>query len=201
MRAVNLLPRDDTKRTKTNVPVLVGVASAVVVTGLVSVMFLSASSKARDKQDQLDAILAQIAVIPPPPPPDAAGQGLAAQEQARLTALSTALSRRVAFDRMLRNLSLILPDDVWLTQLTATAPASPASTAPAVTPLPTVAPSQFTLGGYTYSQTSVARLLSRLEVLPDLTGVQLLSSQRTKLGLQNVVQFTIAANIRAGAAS
>jgi Tfp pilus assembly protein PilN len=201
MRAVNLLPRDDTKRTKTNVPVLVGVAGAVLVTALVSVMFLSASSKVRDKQDQLDAIQAQIAVIPPPPPPDAAGQGLAAQQQARLTALSTALTRRIAWDRVLRNLSLVLPDDVWLTQLTASSPASPSSIAPVVTPPPTVAPSQFTLGGYTYSQTSVARLLSRLEVLPDLTNVQLLSSTRTKIGSQDVVQFTLAANIRTGAAS
>jgi hypothetical protein len=38
-------------------------------------------------------------------------------------------------------------------------------------------------------------------VLPDLTNVQLLSSQRTKLGSQDVVQFTLAANIRTGAAS
>ena len=154
----------------------------------------------RDEQNQLDAINAQIAVIPPPPAPDTAGAGLATQEQARLTALSSALAKRVAWDRVLRNLSLVLPDDVWLSALTASSPASPAS---AVVPVPAAGapPTGFILTGYTYSQAGVARLLSRLEVLPDLTNVQLLSSQRTKLGSQTVVQFTLAANIRTGAAS
>ena len=94
MRAVNLLPRDETKRTKTNVPVLVGVAGAVVVSAMLSMLFLSASAKVRDEQNQLDAINAQIAVIPLPPAPDTAGAGLATQEQARLTALSMLSSLR-----------------------------------------------------------------------------------------------------------
>src|SRR5690349_22028225 len=128
MRAVNLLPRDESKRTKTNVPVLVGVVGAVVVCALLSMLFLSASSKVRDEQGELDALNAQLAVIPPPPPPDSAGAGLATQEQARLTALSGALSKRVAWDRVLRNLSLVLPNDVWLSTLNATSP-SPANLA------------------------------------------------------------------------
>lgn len=199
MRAVNLLPRDDTRRTKTNTPMLIGVAGTVAVTALTSMMFLSASSKVHDTQTQLDAAQAQLAVIPPPPAPDSAGQGLASQQQARLTALSTALTKRVAWDRVLRNLSLVLPNDVWLSALTASSPASPAS---AVAAHPAAgAPTQFTLSGYTYSQASVARLLSRLEVLPDLSNVQLQNSSLAQIGTQNVVQFQIAANVRAGASA
>ena len=42
MRAVNLLPRDDpNRRTKTNVPVVVGVAGAVLSTALIGMMFMS----------------------------------------------------------------------------------------------------------------------------------------------------------------
>jgi hypothetical protein len=45
MRAVNLLPRDDpNRRSKTNVPVVIGVAGAVLTTALVGMMFMSASS-------------------------------------------------------------------------------------------------------------------------------------------------------------
>jgi Tfp pilus assembly protein PilN len=198
MRAVNLLPRDEV-RTKTNVPVLVGVVGVVIVTAMLSMLFLSASSKVREKQDELNSVNAQISLVPPPPPVDSAGQGLAGQEQARLAALSTALTRRVAWDRVLRNVSLILPDDVWLSTLTATSPASPASAAPAA---PVAGPpTQFTFSGYTYSQTGVARLLARLEVLSDLTGVQLLNSSTALVGTQQVVQFQIAANVRAGASS
>ena len=195
MRAVNLLPGGDAKRSKTNVPVLVGVAGAVVVCALLSFMFLSASSQVRDKQNELSAINAQIAVIPPPPPPDAAGAALASQQKARLTALSGALSKRVAWDRVLRNLSLVLPSDVWLSTLSASSPASPAS---AVVPVLAAGatPTGFLLSGYTYSQQGVARLLSRLEVLPDLTNVQLQNSSQSLIGTQNIVQFVIAASVR-----
>jgi Tfp pilus assembly protein PilN len=195
MRAVNLLPGGEAKRSKTNVPVLVGVAGAVVVCALLSFMFLSASSQVRDKQNELSAINAQIAVIPPPPPPDAAGAALASQQKARLTALSGALSKRVAWDRVLRNLSLVLPSDVWLNTLTASSPASPAS---AVVPVVAAGatPTGFLLSGYTYSQQGVARLLSRLEVLPDLTNVQLQNSSQSLIGTQNIVQFVIAASVR-----
>ncbi len=52
--------------------------------------------------------------------------------------------------------------------------------------------------GYTYSQASVARLLERLSVVPDLTDVQLKSSQSTTVSNQKVINFTIVANIRNG---
>ena len=48
----------------------------------------------------------------------------------------------------------------------------------------------------TYSQAAVARLLSRLTVVPDLVNVQLQQSTRTKLGSANAVHFTIAADVR-----
>jgi Tfp pilus assembly protein PilN len=201
MRAVNLLPPDTTKRTKTNVPALVAVAGTILCAGVVAMLFLQANSKVQYRHDQLDAIEAQIAVIPPPPPPDSAGQGLAAQQQARLGVLATALSRRVAWDRILRNMSLVLPNDVWLTQLAASSPVVGTASTPPVTLPDTAAPSQFTITGYTYSQPSVARLLSRLALLPDLSNVQLQSSTRATLGTTNVVQFSIAANIRTGSAS
>jgi Tfp pilus assembly protein PilN len=201
MRAVNLLPRDETKRTQTNVPVIVGVVGTVLVTAILSVLFLSASSKLRDRQGELDSLKAQLAVIPPPPPPDTAGQGLAAQQAARLTALQTALTKRVAWDRVLREVSLVLPNDVWLTELSAASPSSPSSTAPAAPVAAGTLSNEFTISGFTYSQASVARLLSRLEVVPDLTNVLLESSTLTQVGTQNVVQFQIAANVRTGVTS
>jgi Tfp pilus assembly protein PilN len=201
VRAVNLLPPDPTKRTKTNVPALVGVAGSVLAIGVLVMLFMSANSKVHDRRDQLDALDAQIAVIPPPPPPDTAGQGLASEQQARLGVLATALSRRVAWDRVLREVSLVLPNDVWLTQLAASSPVVGTSSAPPVAPLPTAVPNGLTISGYTYSQPSVARLLSRLELVPDLSDVQLQSSARAQIGTQSVVQFSIAANIRTGEAS
>ena len=72
---------------------------------------------------------------------------------------------------------------------------------PAAPPAPGATPTGLVIGGYTYSQDAVARLLSRLQVVPDLTNVQLQSSAVTPLGNSSVVAFTILADIKTGGGS
>jgi Tfp pilus assembly protein PilN len=205
MRAVNLLPRDvRTKRTTAEqAPIFVGLGLLLVVFVVLSVMFLGASASVKDKRNALGDAKAQLATLPPLPKAQTAVEaGLAGEQKSRVSAVTSALSRRVSWDRVLREFATVLPNDVWLTSLTAHAPSSPASAAPAVPTAPGAAPSGFVVNGYTYSQDGVARLLSRLNVLPDLTNVQLQTSSLTKVGLQDVVQFTILADVApAGAAS
>ena len=52
--------------------------------------------------------------------------------------------------------------------------------------------------GRTYSHDGVARLLSRLQVVPDLINVQLLSSSLSTVAGHDVVEFSIAADIKVG---
>jgi Tfp pilus assembly protein PilN len=201
MRAINLLPRDDARRgrQKTQWIVLVPVVAAVVLTGLLSALFLSASGKVKDKQAELSVLKDTLAAIPTPDASKIQSQtALASDKQVRVTALSAALSRRVAWDRIFRELSLVLPDDVWLATLSARAPVSssvPSAPAPAAAGA-AVAATQFTLDGYTYSHPAVARLLSRLSVIPDLVNVQLQQSTLTKVGAAKAVHFVIAADVR-----
>ena len=58
------------------------------------------------------------------------------------------------------------------------------------------APTGFTMDCSTYSHDAVARLLSRLSVVPDLTNVQLVNSSAEEVNGQTVVHFSIAADIR-----
>ena len=109
-------------------------------------------------------------------------------------ALTEALSGRIAWDRVLRQVSLVLPEDVWLTSLTATAPAADAEPVEGAAGTAT----GVTLVGSTYSQDGVARFLSRLSVVPDLTNVRLLSSQSVLVGERELVQFTVLADVREG---
>src|SRR4051794_39177920 len=199
MRAINLLPRDNERRgqQKTQWIVLVPVVVAVLLTALMSAMFLSASGKVKNKQAELSQLQDELRLIPTP---DASRvktqQALAADKQARVTALSGALSRRVAWDRIFRELSLVLPDDVWLATISAKAPV-PSSAAAEPAPVgTTVAATQFTIDGYTYSHAAVARLLSRLAVVPDLVNVQLQQSTLSKVGNADAVHFVIAADVR-----
>jgi Tfp pilus assembly protein PilN len=192
MRAVNLLPRDETKRSfaaKRGV-VFGGVGGAALATVVLGSMMMSAGGAANSKQEELDGLRAQIAAIPTVPVIDTSREdALAAEKGARVGALSAALAGRVAWDRVLRQVSLVLPEDVWLTNLSAAAPDPTQAGAAAGT--------GFTLTGATYSQNGVARFLSRLAVIPDLANVRLQSSQSQLLNERELVQFTILADVRA----
>jgi Tfp pilus assembly protein PilN len=195
VRAVNLLPRDHGHRTvkKESLPVLVGACVGVLVAAALGAMFMMGSGKIASQQRKLDDLNRTFQALPPPPPgPSDMQQRLAGEQSARLTALNSVYVNRVAWDRVFREFSLVLPDDVWLTNLTAKSPISPATNAATSSG---GAPSQFTVQGRTYSHDGVARLLSRLQLVPDLTNVQLVSSSLSKVGEQAVVEFTIAADI------
>ena len=196
MRAVNLLPRDEAKRSfeaKRGVVFGAGGGAALVTAVLVS-MVMSAGGAVDEKQAELDALRAQVAAIPAASPNETSNDdALAAEKGARVGALSSALTSRVAWDRVLRQVSLILPEDVWLTNLAASVPKASAGGA-------ATAASGFTLTGSTYSQNGVARFLSRLSVIPDLENVRLQSSQSAVVAKRELVQFTILADLRKPAA-
>jgi Tfp pilus assembly protein PilN len=199
MRAVNLLPREEGQRAikKESLPVLIGACSGVLVAAVLGAMFMMGSGKVAAQQRKLDDLNRTYQALPPPPPgPTTAQQQLAGEQSARVSALSSALTSRVAWDRIFREFSLVLPDDVWLTTLTAKSPISALTNAS----IGGTAPSEFMLQGRTYSHDGVARLLSRLQVVPDLTNVQLVSSTLATVGGQDVVEFSIAADIKVAGA-
>jgi Tfp pilus assembly protein PilN len=212
MRAVNLLPKDSARRAGPPVPTAVAatvIGGLVLVSLMVSVLLLSAHGKVKSRELELAQKQAELAAIPVPAQSRLQQQdALVADKSARVAALNAALSKRIAWDRVLREFALVLPDDVWLLSLSATAPSSAAAT-PVAGTSSTSSSSTPTLGGqlgfsiegYTYSHDAVARLLTRLAIVPDLQQVQLISSQQAKLGNRTVIHFKISANVRAPGAS
>ena len=197
MRAVNLLPRETTQKSsvkKEQIPFVVGGCVGLVVMALIASQYLSQSGKVASERQTLQDLKAQLAALPAPPPgPTPQQTRLAGEQTTRLTALQAALQSRVAWDRVLRKFSLVLPEDVWLTQLSLKSPVSPATSA---APESSGAPTGFSIEGSTYSHDAVARLLSRLSVVSDLTNVQLISSSAEVSEGQSIVKFNISADIR-----
>ena len=218
MRAVNLLPKDagaGRSRRSLSPVALVGFVGAALAAVALSAGFIHAQSAMNANRSDLDAARAELAVTPKPPPKAeaSADNGLAAERAQRAEALGAAYANRVAWDRVLRQFALVLPEDIWLTGLNATAPRGAASAAPAsdsssssstaaAPGAPTAgAPTAFSITGHAYSHEGVARLLARMEVLPDLTNVQLQTSTRQDVDAGTIVQFTIVADVRTGEAS
>lgn len=210
MRAVNLLPRQQVEQVSsspTNVVAVVAAAGGLFVVVLLSAGFLLANRSVDHQRQALADAKAQLAATPASTMSAKTASeraSLLSERERRALALASALGKRVAWDRVLRRITLVLPDDVWLTSLQGATPLTPTSATPTAAPTTTTpssipaAPNALTLQGYTYSQDGVARLLSRLSVVPDLRNVQLQTSQVAKVGGQNVISFTIVSDIRTG---
>jgi len=212
MRAVNLLPRQQaqTRRDRPQPVALVAAIGGGVVLLVLVAGFLLANRSVEQQQQALTDAKAMLAATP--------AQKMSAQTQAfrstvltqreqRSLALAAAIGKRVSWDRILRRVALVTPDDVWLNNLAGSVPLEGSATTglPATTTTtPTTSsafpatPTALTIGGYTYSQAGVARLMERLAVVPDLKNVQLQTSKSQQMGNQTVINFTIVADIQKG---
>jgi len=192
MRAVNLLPEGSAQRKsfrKEDPAVVIGSALGVIVLLAIVAGFMNVHAKVNADQAKLTAVRAELAqlslvkkpaVVPPKPvhtKPIIPIPAVTSEEQPRLAALSTAMSTRIAWDRILREFSLVLPSDITLTSLTLNAPPAPVSTVPGAAPAAPAGGAQgLSIAGSAFSHDGVARLLSRLMLIPDLTNVTLASS-------------------------
>lgn len=205
MRAVNLLPRQhvEQKRERPSAVALgAAIGGAAVLLALVGGFLLASRSVDRQRQALADA----RAVLAATPAHNVSAKTqsfrakLLSQREQRSLALAAAIGKRVTWDRVLRRVALVMPGDVWLQSLSGSVPLDSALT-PATTTTPSALPpppSALTIQGYTYSQDGVARLMERLEVVPDLKNVQLQTSQSAQVGNQTVINFTIVSDIQKG---
>jgi Tfp pilus assembly protein PilN len=210
MRAVNLLPRDveSTRDFGGRTPLFVAAGGIAAVTAAAVVLFMSASGSVSDQNSQLDSLEAAIASVPSPNQPAVAPAGITQERADRVAALSAALTFRVPLDRLLRELAYVLPEDAWLTGLTA---AGSPSSAVATSPAAATTVQGVTIQGATYSHASVARVLARFSAIPALDNVRLTASARIEPAApqpgqkvsktkkqRTVVTFTIAADLGSG---
>jgi Tfp pilus assembly protein PilN len=215
MRAVNLLPEESaTRLPKTAVLPLAGAAAAVLAAGVVGTLAHSESGNVARESKQLDDLKLQLSKTHAAKQTTGTTSALLASRGSRVAAVEAALSGRVAWDLVLRQIALVLPEDTWLDGLQLTSPTSPDAAATASTSTTTssttstsattsaTAPTGVVINGYTKSADGLARVIQRLSVVPSLSDVTLTTAQATQRGSKRVFQFTINANIATkGAAS
>jgi|SRR5690242_6683121 len=200
MRAVNLLPEENTSRRlpKGATMPVVGAAAALVAVGVVGTLAHSEGGKVSSKQRQVDNLKQQLAALQTPEPTaNASGATLLTSRDSRVAALNAALAGRVSWQTVLRQLARVLPEDTWLDGLNMTSPvaADPATAAATTTTSTTAAPTAVQITGYTSSPENLARVLQRLSVVPTLTDVTLTNSSAVQRGSKTVFQFSISAGV------
>ncbi len=208
MRAVNLLPADHRRKSldaSARTPLLVAGAGIALVTVAATLVASLAALDASDTRSRLEAVEKAIAELPQPEQTAVNAAELAQERADRSSALAAALTGRVSFDRLLRQISLVLPDDAWLTQLEAAAPTVSADPAAAADDSAGV-----TIQGATWTHDRVAVVLARLAAIPTLTNVRLTGTTRVApqegesgegKPVRPHVTFVVSASVRTGEGS
>ncbi len=111
--------------------------------------------------------------------------------QATQQLIQTLLANEVRWSGVLRDVSLVIPGDTWLTTLNGQITVAQEGVAQ---PVPPAGPSgligQISFNGFGLSHRAVALWLSRLEDVQGFANPWISVSQKTQIGEQDVVQFT-----------
>ena len=207
MRAINLMPTEEARERSGSrlglAQVLVALLGILLVAGLGgATIFMGA--RVSDRQRQADDLRAQLAdlQVPAEAPAKPHDPQLAGEGQARTVALAGALQGRVAWDRILREVSLVLPEKLHLEQISATTVGVATTGATTITPTaeaPAADPNSLTLVGVANEQALVAQFLARLEAVPEFSQVALQSS--TYNDDADTYSFSLVAQVVPGGAS
>ena len=201
MRAFNLLPREEVRAEREGgapspIPyVLVGLVG-VLLFAAIAAFYLMAGTEVTKKRGQVEDLRAELAAYQASakePSVDDKSAALAAERLGRTSALGAALTKRLAWDRLLREIALVVPDEVSLSQIQGSSPTTVGVTANA----DGSAVTNLTIIGTTLNEGSVAEFMTRLAVIRELSAVQLKEAGDSPTEANRVV-FTITGSLRSG---
>jgi Tfp pilus assembly protein PilN len=186
MRPVNLIPKEE--RPGGTKPLRSGPLAYVVVGALVAALLgvtalVVADNQVGEKEDEIAQIEGEVATA------EAKAQSLAAYTQfhavreQRVATISSLADSRFDWERVMRELALVLPGNVWLTNLTASASPGTAPTGGSAVSLRAGIPGPaLSLIGCTTSQDAVAGFVQALKDIDGVTRVGVQASARGEAG-------------------
>ncbi|HSS32880.1 MAG TPA: PilN domain-containing protein [Solirubrobacterales bacterium] len=183
MRPVNLIPREEQPGVRR--PLRGGPIAYIVVGALVAALFgvtalVLTENQISDREAEITRIQGDVAAA------EARAQSLSAYTQfhsvreQRVATVAGLADSRFDWERVMRELALILPGDVWLTSLTASA--VPGAVPPGGTEVPLragIAGPALSLSGCARSQQAVAGFV---QALKEIDGVTRVGFQGSSLG-------------------
>ena len=199
MRAINLLPAEQRAGRKFSLSrsKLLMFAGAALVLGLgyytwnVKQAVSSVNEAVATAESDRSAVQAEIATLN--------SSARSETDLQRFQGMVSGIARsRTDWDRVIRDIALVMPRQAWLTTLRAETPktaAAPAVNGVAAGAVQIPIPTGVHIEGYTYSHSQVAGVLARLSVVRGLSEPHLASSQPSVIGTRKVIKFTIDASV------
>jgi Tfp pilus assembly protein PilN len=180
MRRINLVPPNERQRTATDVGVLGIVALAVVVLFGLGMGYYLLSGQLEQKKLDLADVEQQLAQLKIEVAALESYEQLAAERQQTEGMVQQIYARRTLVATVLDDISQVIPDTAWFgsMELTTSDPIADSTEAGAKA----TNDSSLSIEGNTYSYDEVAQILVRLQMVPSLTNVTLVSAANAEEG-------------------
>jgi Tfp pilus assembly protein PilN len=183
MRPVNLIPAEERRgekaplRTGPVAYVVVGVLALVLV--VITVVALT-GNKISDRKSEVAALRGQVAAEKARAKQLTAYTNFASMQQARDATVASLAHSRFDWERVLNELAMVIPDDVWLTGVTAkaSADAGGAATASSAPGAESIAGPSLDIQGCADGHEAVAKFTAALRDVDGITRVTVMSSDR-----------------------
>jgi Tfp pilus assembly protein PilN len=182
VRPVNLIPQEDRRGAKA--PLRTGPLSYAIVAilllalGGVTLLVLT-GNKISDRKAEVASLQSQVDAAQAQADQLSTYTHFADLQQARQETVASLASSRFDWERTLHELALVLPGDVWLTTVTASAAADPSSsTSSSTTAVDGVTGPSLDINGCASGHDAVAKFLAALRDIDGVTRVTVLSSDR-----------------------
>jgi Tfp pilus assembly protein PilN len=195
MKRINLLPSDErvkARRERGVVYVLLGLVLLVAALGAVYVwqnnQVSTRTSDLSTVKSSINDVRGEITQLKP-------YKTLQDQRTAMMASATAIYNSRVTWSSILQEISLVIPDNVILTGLTANVPGSMQAGASASSSAASA--SDLTLTGCAPTHEDVAAFMTRLGLVPQIMNVSLVDSEQVKTTTGSpYVQYTITSNLR-----
>lgn len=185
-RRINLLPPERAQRRRARQMTTTIVTAGVVLIGLLALVFVAEVLRLNSQKNSLKAQQTIIASKQAELAQLSQYQQLEAQLQQKTTLLNNVTQDEVRWSIVLADISLVIPSDTWLTNMTATENVAAGSAGPGA---PAQALGSIQLTGITFSHLDVAMWLTRLSGVDAFANPYLSLSSKGTIGPTTIVNF------------
>jgi len=186
MMRVNLLPPEILERRQAERRIVWVVVAAIVIAVLLAGVWGVANYRLQNKKDELAAVQQEAQAIQAQADQLAIFETRASELEERQATVQAALGGRIDWAKLLDEVSLVLPSDLWVQTMAVDEDAG-ISLAGYAIDFPDDVPD---LG-----HKAIAKALVRLADLEDLSDVWLASSVKTEFAEQDAIQYTITSKV------
>jgi Tfp pilus assembly protein PilN len=177
-RRINLIPRSERPRTRTDWGLLAMVGMFIIVIFALGFGYYTFSNVLDQRKQDLADLQVQTAALEQQVEALRQYELLSNQRENIQAVVQSIYTNRTLLSDVLDAVSLVVPENAWFQSLDLTA--SDPAVADATLATSDVAAGKISIEGQTYSFEDVSRLIVRLQLIPSLTDVQLTSASQTQ---------------------